>query len=590
MKNGESPRLTRNGSIITCTTDNFVPLVVPGLKSSSSSSSASTSRTKGQSSSSSGSKKSSHPVTTWSDKPACGGSMQTDPENAASVNRGSVNKDEMDKEDPTQGIPDWSHLFTDHQEDLETHVPAHSSERENSDSEGAAKVVTNRTHTIETHFSKDRNCDVCLRTKITRVPCRRRSEGSIPSAVIFGDLLTADHKILNDGGESRNNHRYAVVVQDRATQWIQSYPCKTKTSQDTEKSLRKFLEPSQKPKIIYTDNSLEFGKSFEEVSWNHRTSTPQRSETNGIAERAVRRVKEGTSAVLLQSGFHGTLLLSAKFPRSLGRRENSVWTKIWESLKGQNIPFGAQVEYLPNSERDKARIHQFGKKVLPVIFIGYALIAGDIEEELEELDASEIYPRRLNAKEVLISQKNGEFIFPVADGSAKLTGRSYEFQECTLRRQSTVRRENLSGESLDDREEFRPEETKDDARIHKDFWSIQGDFIYRHHVEPRVHIFVPKEESFPNPLKNIDVMKSTHTDLDVALEKRIDDYWNVDGNRSLWDPWTGFTRFTLLNETPPKGWMWSGARLTKLQTTRPDHKWPDAWTRIGKAAQRREKQ
>ena len=33
-------------------------------------------------------------------------------------------------------------------------------------------------------------------------------------------------------------------------------------------------------------------------------STPHRSETNGIAERAVRRVKEGTSAVLLQSGLN----------------------------------------------------------------------------------------------------------------------------------------------------------------------------------------------------------------------------------------------------------------------------------------------
>ena len=41
-------------------------------------------------------------------------------------------------------------------------------------------------------------------------------------------------------------------------------------------------------------------------------------------------------------------------------------------------------------------------------------------EELEKLDASEIYPRRINAKEVLIRQKDDEFIFPVADGTAKI--------------------------------------------------------------------------------------------------------------------------------------------------------------------------
>ena len=59
-----------------------------------------------------------------------------------------------------------------------------------------------------------------------------------------------------------------------------------------------------KPRVIYTDNSLEFGKACEDLSWNHCTSTPHRSETNGIAERAVRREKEGTTAVLLQSGLN----------------------------------------------------------------------------------------------------------------------------------------------------------------------------------------------------------------------------------------------------------------------------------------------
>ena len=156
-------------------------------------------------------------------------------------------------------------------------------------------------HGVETHFPKDRNCEICQRTKITRVPCRRRIGRVVPRAEIFGDLITADHKALSEGCESRNNHRYAVVVY-LATQWIQSYPFKKKTSQKTQRSLQKFLEPNRKPKAICTDSSLEFGKACEDLSWNHCASTPHRLETNGIAERAVRRVKEGTSAVLLQSG------------------------------------------------------------------------------------------------------------------------------------------------------------------------------------------------------------------------------------------------------------------------------------------------
>ena len=155
---------------------------------------------------------------------------------------------------------------------------------------------------LKTYFPKDRNCEICQRTKITKAPCRRPIGGVVPRPENFGDLITADHKVLSEGCESRNNHRSAVVVQNLATQWIQSYPCKTKTSQDTQRSLQKFLEPNRKPKVIYTDNFLEFGKACEDLSWNHCTSTPHRSERNGIAERAVRRVKEGTSAVLLQSG------------------------------------------------------------------------------------------------------------------------------------------------------------------------------------------------------------------------------------------------------------------------------------------------
>ena len=61
----------------------------------------------------------------------------------------------------------------------------------------------------------------------------------------FGDMITADQKVLNEEQESRLHHRFVVVVQDLATQWIQSYPCKTKSVEETQRSLRKFFRPEE---------------------------------------------------------------------------------------------------------------------------------------------------------------------------------------------------------------------------------------------------------------------------------------------------------------------------------------------------------
>ena len=96
-------------------------------------------------------------------------------------------------------------------------------------------------HSVYTHFHKDRNCEICKRTKITRVPCRRRNGEAVLRAENFGDLITADHKVLRDNCESRDNHRYAVVVQDLATQWIQAYPCKNKNFTRNPEKLAKVL-------------------------------------------------------------------------------------------------------------------------------------------------------------------------------------------------------------------------------------------------------------------------------------------------------------------------------------------------------------
>ena len=124
-----------------------------------------------------------------------------------------------------------------------------------------------------------------------------------------------------------------------------------------------------------------------------------------------------------------------------------------------------------------------------------------------------------------------------------------------------------------------------------DFWTITGEFICRHHVVPRVKLYVPQEESFLIPMKYIDVTTRTYTSLDVMLEKQVEDYWNLDGERELSDAWTGFTRFILLKEKPLDGCTWSGRRLTRKQTiSRPDNAWPDMWTHMFDAAKKKASQ
>ena len=211
-------------------------------------------------------------------------------------------------------------------------------------------------------------------------PCRRRNGGAVPRAENFGDLITADHKVLSDNCESRNN----TDMQSWCRTWPLHGSRRTKTSQETQRSLPKFLEPDRNPKVIYTDNSLEFGKVFEDLFWNHCTSTPHRSETNGIAERAVRREEEGTTAVLLQSGLNESWWADSMECYTYLRNVTDLLSdgktpcerRFGQPFKGPIIPFGSLVEYHPITAKDQSRIHQFGKKVLPGLFLGYALYAG----------------------------------------------------------------------------------------------------------------------------------------------------------------------------------------------------------------------
>ena len=88
----------------------------------------------------------------------------------------------------SQDPPEWLEGFRENL--VDESVPEHRDASSPSDellSEPPTKVVSGK-HSIFTHFPKDRNCDICSRTKITRASCRKRTGTVVPRAEHFGDF------------------------------------------------------------------------------------------------------------------------------------------------------------------------------------------------------------------------------------------------------------------------------------------------------------------------------------------------------------------------------------------------------------------
>ena len=237
--NGQKPHLIKDGIRIICNTENFVPIVVPGLTSSSSTSSSSLrtpfkqeSRSSSSSSSSSPSSPTVGEMSVRERKDALNSDISPVPVSELVADRTgepagnqanqipkSKERTPIERGNPCDDseIPEWLQEFRENLVDDE--IPLQGGSHASSSHEVSLEPTTKRRedlgkHSVHTHFPKDRNCEICERTKITRAPCRRRNGEAVPRAVNFGDLITADHKVLSDNCESRNNHRYAVVVQE----------------------------------------------------------------------------------------------------------------------------------------------------------------------------------------------------------------------------------------------------------------------------------------------------------------------------------------------------------------------------------------
>ena len=78
---------------------------------------------------------------------------------------------------------------------------------------------------------------------------------------------------------------------------------------------------------------------------------------------------------------------------------------------------------------------------------------------------------------------------------------------------------------------------------------MSGNFKNLHHVEPRVKLYSPREESFPIPLKYIDVSRTTQTNLDVKQERRIMIIGILMGQEFFWFLYKFHSVYSIRRET-----------------------------------------
>ena len=222
--------------------------------------------------------------------------------------------------------------------------------------------------------------------------------------------------------------------------------------------------------------------------------------------------------------------------------------------------------------KDQSRIHQFGKKVLPGLFRGSAQYAGRIWkgdimvadiEELETMDASEIFSRNTRCK--------GSTKFPRRMDNSLVQSQMYEKywwksgpENTHFDTGSSIRGENhvdFLGET--EGSLAPPHDTFPDAgEAINDFWSMSGNFIYRHHVEPKVKLYSKKRRIIP-----------FHNEIHWCIQNYTQMWMSSKGNASKTFGTSmdqeiclfrgQVTQFTLLDEKPPDGFLWSGWRSKK---------------------------
>ena len=135
----------------------------------------------------------------------------------------------------------------------------------------------------------------------------------------------------------------------------------------------------EKMRSFYSNYSPELSKIARDEGWRHSTSTPGRPDANGVAERAVRKVCEGTRTALEHAGLPPKWWCFAArhfcFSSNITDQdgENPWRQRHKQAYKGQKLPFGCLVDFKSSPVKGKVA-PQFAPKPEPGVFLGYHML------------------------------------------------------------------------------------------------------------------------------------------------------------------------------------------------------------------------
>ena len=309
---GHKPRLTKEGKTIVCKTDTFVGLVVPGLFTSSGSNSSSTPGIVNK-------------ISPWA-------KWRTSPTKVVRIIL--KRSQSRDADDRLRDLPEWLEEFTDNLEDTEVPAPAHnfSGLRFGTSYESDIKIKE-----AQHLYSLPK------RPKLRCLLSNQNDKGSLQKT--HWRSSTSDKKVwwLDGGWWPRRWVPKAEAGQQQADS-RGSQTCVCANTLVTGVAYARERRANWRPAVVL------FSRRGEHLQWDaqeivhaafhwrpkHSSSPLHRSETSGIAEKAVRRVKVVRFYRML------LLLLSAKRPRPPGRWENAVRNTIWRTIQRDNNTFSEQ--------------------------------------------------------------------------------------------------------------------------------------------------------------------------------------------------------------------------------------------------------